>query len=756
MKRAWWSVGLAAGLALSAAGLPAATAAPRASTSAPVVFPAVGQSTYDDVVQFAAADGKYAVYQRIQRSPAGQDRPGQLEVVTSTGHARAVGQAIAADGEMQNYEIHGKLIIGQSLDHVRLVYWWNIATHTAGRFTLPPHATEFEGGTANGYLFRSATNLFATTLDGHKTELAHSLRPGFGVDTTGPNGVVIEQAHRLFYLAYDKPGVLRPLYSKLFDGKLATKGSAPFCPTVTLTTALCQANANRPNATAVTDSLRTGRPTHVVHGHSGVLDGSSIAWIDYASSGSAPTGPIEVLVGHHVKALPNRAALIWNGLGGIISLPNQGQFEFGTGYRLDRIGLGDHARQLTRTIRSGPHALDLAASNNRVDWLQGPTLDTQSTFDLDSRTVTITGGTPTPGPVSTLFGLKPYAGPDNLLQASGDTWLLTTRYGGPDEGFDVAYGSALAGSTTGSGIAPNDLSLSGHRLAYTTPTSSDLIIADLDTGAIQPLDIPAASLMSFDLWGPYLAYSTLDGGIFRLDLDTNTLDTLAPSVPGSQDGFRSTYEYGNEIALVSFPRDPVKVINMTTKSIVTLNLALRVQFVAMTSRGVETEFLPISDLKHPIYYLTPYGSRTPQPIATTDTLGSVPVVNGDLAVWIDPHGRIEAQHLPHRADRPRSLGAPTAPATFTTGGSSTWQADVAYSAPLTTCSIEILDSSKTIVRTLACNPTYAAEGDAVVSWDGTDTAGTTVSPGSYTWRAVVSNADGTEVGGDSVGAITVN
>jgi hypothetical protein len=332
---------------------------------------------------------------------------------------------------------------------------------------------------------------------------------------------------------------------------------------------------------------------------------------------------------------------------------------------------------------------------------------------------------------------------------------LVTRSSGPQDGHPVAYGSALVGSTTDSGITQNDFSLSGHRLAYTTTTGSYLMVADLDTGVKEPLDIPAASLRSFLLWGPYLAYTTVDGGIFRLDLDTNVLDTLAPST-GSPHGHSSAYEYGNEIALVADAKDPVKVVDMTTHAAVILNLARRVKFVAMTSRGVETEFSPVAAGSHPIYYLTPYGSRTPRPIAATDTLGSVPVVDGDLAVWIDPHGRIEAQRLPHRADRPQSLGAPTAPATFTTGPGNTWQADVAYSAPLTTCSIEILDSSKAIVRTLACNPTYAAEGDAVVSWDGTTSTGTTASPGSYTWRTVVSNADGTEVGGDSTADIIVS
>src|SRR5207237_745376 len=71
-------------------------------------------------------------------------------------------------------------------------------------------------------------------------------------------------------------------------------------------------------------------------------------------------------------------------------------------------------------------------------------------------------------------------------------------------------------------------------------------------------------------------------------------------------------------------------------------------------------------------------------------------------------------------DRPRYLGSALAPATLTPGA--TWTFDAPTSARLTSCKLEI-SRGATVVRTLACDPASAADGDALVRWDGRDGAG---------------------------------
>ena len=51
---------------------------------------------------------------------------------------------------------------------------------------------------------------------------------------------------------------------------------------------------------------------------------------------------------------------------------------------------------------------------------------------------------------------------------------------------------------------------------------------------------------------------------------------------------------------------------------------------------------------------------------------------------------------------------------------------------------------------LACDPTYAKQGEAVASWDGKDATGTVVPSGTYTWTVLGSDADGSALDTDGV------
>ncbi|MBK8758422.1 MAG: cell wall-binding repeat-containing protein [Actinomycetales bacterium] len=127
--------------------------------------------------------------------------------------------------------------------------------------------------------------------------------------------------------------------------------------------------------------------------------------------------------------------------------------------------------------------------------------------------------------------------------------------------------------------------------------------------------------------------------------------------------------------------------------------------------------------------------------------------------WVASNGEPKFTPLPDQHLVPRHEGNPVAPASidFLTRD---WVGEWVFSEQLTgSCTVEIR-SGATVVRTLNCNPAAAALGEAVVTWDGTDSSGTPVPSGPFTYAVHAGDVDGPAVDADGTstnisGPITV-
>lgn len=122
--------------------------------------------------------------------------------------------------------------------------------------------------------------------------------------------------------------------------------------------------------------------------------------------------------------------------------------------------------------------------------------------------------------------------------------------------------------------------------------------------------------------------------------------------------------------------------------------------------------------------------------------------------WITAAGEPKLTPLPDQHLVPRHEGNPLASASLDTASGSTWDGEWVFTEALTNCSVAITNSAGATVRTLPCNATYAAMGEAMVSWNGTDTTGTTVPGGLYTWTVNAGDADGAAVNTDGTAGIS--
>lgn len=77
-----------------------------------------------------------------------------------------------------------------------------------------------------------------------------------------------------------------------------------------------------------------------------------------------------------------------------------------------------------------------------------------------------------------------------------------------------------------------------------------------------------------------------------------------------------------------------------------------------------------------------------------------------------------------------------------------------FTEALTSCRVEVVGASGAVVRSLACDRGFAAQGEAAVDWDGKDAAGALAPSGWYSMRLVAADGDGSAVDTDGLSAIT--
>jgi flagellar hook assembly protein FlgD len=137
-------------------------------------------------------------------------------------------------------------------------------------------------------------------------------------------------------------------------------------------------------------------------------------------------------------------------------------------------------------------------------------------------------------------------------------------------------------------------------------------------------------------------------------------------------------------------------------------------------------------------------------------------VDGDRIAWIDGRNvaRIAALPIAASPDRPRYLGDAVTGAASKDLAKTPWRAFIPVSAALTSCTVTIR-RGMTVVQTLKCASATAKQGDAVVSWNGQNSAGKSVKAATYTWILHARDSDGSAVAADGShaaisGTITVH
>ncbi|MDQ1723217.1 MAG: hypothetical protein QOG52_245 [Frankiaceae bacterium] len=270
------------------------------------------------------------------------------------------------------------------------------------------------------------------------------------------------------------------------------------------------------------------------------------------------------------------------------------------------------------------------------------------------------------------------------------------------------------------------LQLSGTRLLFDRLAVTTII--DVRTRAAL---FTGKGMVTPVLWGDYVAYGRMNGAVVRRNLVTGqTVEALPPP----KDGFGSLTVrlHGDYVAWEASLS--VAYRNLRTHAL--FRVPAGETLVALSGTGILTA--RVSGRAATLVFRR-YGSSAATTITTGDQGLLSAVAEGSVVAWIDGKGLPKVAALPGGDGRPQLLGGATAPRTMT--GARTWTGEWNASAPLTSCSVQLV-YGRTTIRTLPCDAAGMAVGVATVSWDGRDAAGRSIN-GGIAWRLVAANRGGT-------------
>ena len=352
---------------------------------------------------------------------------------------------------------------------------------------------------------------------------------------------------------------------------------------------------------------------------------------------------------------------------------------------------------------------------------------------LLARQTTNTDGTISVGPQSTLAtDVELYTGYARLFGSSDGRIVympLSNRFGRL---------MILDGTTSQAFSLPSGysfISISGSRVLLHKGTTRTWSVIDTATGANTSISTTVAAL-----WGPYVYYQGAAatgpgaGQLVRLDLDEPASSTNPEQIlPGNgcRLGAGPLRAWDNLVVMPSCSGTPLQLVNADTDQITPIQGA---QLQAMGDGviawwdGTNLQTMNLTVPSHPI---TTIG----QVLNGSPLLWSLDTSGGQEIAWVAPDDKINITPLPEPASPPMFLDSHVDPS-LTSGN--TWNASFDLSKPVT-WTLAVTDATNAAVRTLSGT---ALDGAIRAGWDGTDTGGTPVPAGTYTWTLTANGTDG--------------
>jgi hypothetical protein len=317
--------------------------------------------------------------------------------------------------------------------------------------------------------------------------------------------------------------------------------------------------------------------------------------------------------------------------------------------------------------------------------------------------------------------------------------------------------------------APDDeLTLSGSRILQRHDDGSAELI-DLTTGNASDLPAPLTpwsgalfGRTTYQLWGNELAWLASDGSVWFKDLAAGTSTEISGPAVGAGEAVVGEVAVAAGIVAWSESICPVQRTNATAgtcrgtglsyRNALTLGQTYIVPSAEPTRIQLSDAYLAFDDDSNGSSWVdvTPLYSSVVERIAALSSGGAGEVefsVSGSMLGWIGADNLPHAAVLPHIAAKPWYLGNGAALSSLVTDGGHSWDASFFASEGLTHCAVTI-SVDATTVRVLPCNTTQMIVGEAVVSWDGRNAAGSIVPPGTYAWTLTAADADGSLLNAD--------
>ena len=352
------------------------------------------------------------------------------------------------------------------------------------------------------------------------------------------------------------------------------------------------------------------------------------------------------------------------------------------------------------------------------------------------------------------------------VSSSGDqvAYVASGNASSPDTSSSVWLGAASqAPRSVGPAAPDDDLTLSGTRLLQRHDDGS-ATLTDLGSRTSSVLPAPVGpwsgaflGRTDYQLWGNELAWLASDGSVWFKDLATGTSTEISgPTVGRGETVVGSVAVAAGVVAWsegtctgaegTSPAASTCNGTGLKYRNALTLGQTYIVPSAAPTRIQLSNGYLAFDDdsAGSSGVDVTPLYSSVVERIAALSAGGAGEVefsISGSMLGWIGADNLPHAAALPHVAAKPWYLGNSTPASSLVTDDAHSWDADFFSSDALTHCAVTI-SSHGAAVRVLPCQPTQMIDGEAVVSWNGRNEAGSVVAPGTYTWTLRGANADG--------------